>query len=1183
MTKKDKLIITLLSFAILLFFLQSRTVISLDYNQSLVDDNPIIKGGYGGGIRLPGQPPSPPLVREKEEINNITKDILLNQSQILPTLEVNKSIHIDPAIMKAFENQSEVRILVRLIGTSNITITGTKEQRRELSAQRDQLLRLTVEDFLTNYSENETKNIRKHIGEFTADMTKEGFNKIVNDSRINEILLSYTAPGYAILDESVPLIKATNAWSLGFSGTGIKICVIDAGVNASHPFLSGQVSDQYCYCSTWDDPYNYCCPNHNDEDTNAQDNNGHGTHVAGIIASKNKTYRGVAPNSSLYVVKVLNSSGGMSGWDDLANAIDWCRNKNVDVISISIGDKQSHPGSSTCPSTVVDTSITAAYNVGIPVVIASGNEGFSNGINYPACSPNIIAVGASTKSDGMAWFTNRYSTLLDLLAPGQAIVSARWNPVVDNPNCQESGPYLSICSGTSMATPHVAGAVALLLGKKSSATPNEIEQALKNTGVSIENYKRINVSAALDYICDNDGDGYDNSSCSGGNDCNDNDGSIHPSGTEVCDGKDNDCDGSVDEGGVCETGGGANCTESGYFQCYEYTYADCKTRIAANWYDNVPNTIKWDAVNDSYDPYVISQYKIGWKGAITKYMYYNVNNPNEGGCYYGGCDNESVLAKEGTKVTVTAPGIANTEEVLGYNDTTSYSCWAWFNAFSPSYGVDNPIYVLKCFDNNDCISNKFCEKSGTWQNWDCISKYSEGHSCNQSWQCQSSFCDNDGTGLSDDNWCFTPYNSYFDGQENTYCEYSTNNGTGDCDEQQVGTDLNKCVMTSYYETECSSSCGYQDVTSIFDCTETGCSCSQPLCDGLTVNSSITTCSAEKTYFADKCSLTAGGEDRVDNLCKSSAFASGCTAATQCNGIANGTGFCNATCGYEPFNATNITSLAVINSNSTLKVFEFWINNTGLTNNVSWILNTGESNITSSQNITLQTNESVHVIVEYNYTATGQYTVTATATSGNVSDSSTLNILVGGLLVTEINDLDTGNIGKVFEFKINNTGAANMTSINWSFDTGEDVIYASNLVDLETGEEAFVYIGYNYSSLANRLVNATAFNANNIHSLTKRIIYLNVSNLAVLNSSLTKRIFGFNIKNFYSSNLTGVYWNMTFGDENRADSTQAVALVPNEEIFVFTEHNYTSAGTYDVNVTAVNGTLVVSQNISVSVD
>ncbi len=173
----------------------------------------------------------------------------------------------------------------------------------------------------------------------------------------------------------------------------------------------------------------------------------------------------------------------------------------------------------------------------------------------------------------------------------------------------------------------------------------------------------------------------------------------------------------------------------------------------------------------------------------------------------------------------------------------------------------------------------------------------DGESCTLDSECQSAYCDNDGAGLSDDFWCFTPYNTYFDGQEDTYCEYSTNKGIADCDEKQAGTDLNKCFGTSYYEDECSSYCYYQDITSRFECSESGCSCTQPKCDGLTTGSNIASCTSGQTYFADKCTSTAGGQDRTDNLCRSSSFTSGCTADSQCNGITAGTGGCNLNCKY----------------------------------------------------------------------------------------------------------------------------------------------------------------------------------------------------------------------------------------------------------------------------------------------
>jgi len=1094
MIKKTK-IFDFVIFFCLVSFIITLEIVNADASNSTGFDietesySPTI--GHGGGMRLSNESKSisQPLIKRQELSENILKETKANQSQII---ETNKSKHIDPEILKAFkQNQTWVNVTVILTDNSNITVQGTKEERRNLSNQRADWFRQNGDRILVRSSEDKIKNIRKHVGAFDAEISRQGFDKLANDTRIDEIILSYNGTPSIALDESIPLINADDVWTFGYKGNGIKVCVIDTGVNASQPYLNGKIADEYCYCSTREGPDLVCCPDHTNEDDNAEDNNGHGTHVVGIIASQDTTYRGVAYNASIYVVKVLNSSGdGTPGsWADIADAIDWCNyDKNVDVISISIGDGQNHPGSSACP-TSLDTFINNAYTAGISVIIASGNTiplGYTTGINYPSCSPNVISVGATNNNDDdTAYFTNKGPNL-DILAPGVNILSLRWSPDGNNPDCLETGSNFMICDGTSMATPHVAGAAALLFGKKSSATPKEIENALKHSSKNVSGYPRLDILTSLNYLCDNDGDGYDNSSCSGGNDCNDNDGSIYPGASEPCDGKDNDCDGSVDEA-VCQ-GTGTNCNESGYFQCYEGTWGDCKARIATNWYDNVPNNIRWGVVNDSHDPYVINEYKIGWKAAIAKLAYYDVNNPISG-CTYEWCDGEEI-SLQGTKTTTTAPGIAYTENVLAYNDTFDYSCWAWINGFYPGYGSTNKIFVLKCFDNNDCTSDKFCEKSGTWQNWDCISKYSNGHSCNQSGHCQSNFCDNDGSGLTDDNWCFTPYNGYFDGQENTYCEYSILNGTADCDEKQIGTDLDKCVLSSYYESECSSSCSYQDVTSIFECTDTDCSCSQPLCDGLAVNSSITTCAAGLTYLADKCNSTAGGTDRDDNLCRSSAFASGCTADSQCNGFANGTGFCNSTCGYAPFYAANITNLNVSYSNSTLKIFTFLINNTGVSNNVSWALNMSDGTIISSQNITMNTNESISVIIEYNYLKSGQYNVTANVSSGNIYNSSSISIEAGSLLVKGLAELNKSSSKSIFEFKIRNLLPSNLTNIYWNMTMGDgNSTNSTQFISLIPNEEVFVISEYAYPLPGTFTVNATAQNSNVIDS---RLIDVTVS-------------------------------------------------------------------------------------------
>jgi hypothetical protein len=295
---------------------------------------------------------------------------------------------------------------------------------------------------------------------------------------------------------------------------------------------------------------------------------------------------------------------------------------------------------------------------------------------------------------------------------------------------------------------------------------------------------------------DSDSDGYCNL-----NDCNDNNGGVYPGATEYCDGVDNDCDGIVDEG--CEgseppeepTGNLTECNETGYDQCIQYEYGDCMTKIAVNHYTNV-NNIYWGIVNDSSDPFVVKNYTFGWKKVSGNQMYYDVLDPGTdgtkdcvygGGTYIGGCHTgERLYYSQGTKTTVFSPGTAYRKMILGYDETESSACWVWFNEFNPSYGTNNPIYVLNCFNDNECSSGYFCDKTGNWSDWSCILKKSDGQNCSSDSQCSSGYCDNDGVGLNDDGWCFTPYNTYFDNQKTNYCEYSTGLGDVNCDEKQIG-------------------------------------------------------------------------------------------------------------------------------------------------------------------------------------------------------------------------------------------------------------------------------------------------------------------------------------------------------------------------------------------------------------
>jgi hypothetical protein len=322
-----------------------------------------------------------------------------------------------------------------------------------------------------------------------VEATAEGIEKLKEHPLVEAVYSDIQFGLY--LSDSAPLINSTavNAIlvnSTALTGQGIAACVIDTGIQASHPAFGGRVVAQKCYCSS------NCCPNGLAEDTVATDTHflSHGTHVSGIIGA-NDTYVGVAPGINIVAVKVCSSTCALS---DIIAGIDFCvthkDDYNIKVISGSIGDGGNYISQPDCP-TYFDSGIDAAYSAGIVSVFASGNNGYSSGISYPGCSPNAIAVGATDKSDNLASFSNR-GALLEVLAPGVSITSAK------SPNTYGS------LTGTSQATPHVSGAVALLQQYAELTgqifTSNDIKNAFMLTGKNVSGYPRINILAAIEYL-----------------------------------------------------------------------------------------------------------------------------------------------------------------------------------------------------------------------------------------------------------------------------------------------------------------------------------------------------------------------------------------------------------------------------------------------------------------------------------------------------------------------------------------------------------------------------------------------------------------------------------------------------------------------------------------------------------
>jgi len=243
----------------------------------------------------------------------------------------------------------------------------------------------------------------------------------------------------------VDRIEADLAWP-ETNGTAVNVAIIDTGADLDHPDLAANIKGGYNAFNTHKSP---------------EDDNGHGTHVAGIIAASNNDIGviGVGPNINLYPVKVLDryNSGTLS---DILDGMQWCIDNHMDVVNMSFGSTASDP--------LLQIAVTALHLAGIVQVAAAGNLGTSGGtILYPAKYPETIAVSSFDINDMIA-ASSSYGPEIDLAAPGVSIYSTAMD-----------GSYV-YKNGTSMAAPHVTASAALLLSLYPDLTPDETKATLKN-------------------------------------------------------------------------------------------------------------------------------------------------------------------------------------------------------------------------------------------------------------------------------------------------------------------------------------------------------------------------------------------------------------------------------------------------------------------------------------------------------------------------------------------------------------------------------------------------------------------------------------------------------------------------------------------------------------------------------
>ncbi|MEH1989128.1 S8 family peptidase [Nostoc sp.] len=292
------------------------------------------------------------------------------------------------------------------------------------------------------------------------------------------------------------LVKAPEVWAHGYTGKGVVVAVVDTGVDYNHEDLTNNIwtnTKEIAGNGIDDDGNGYIDDNYGwnfaDQNNNTLDDNGHGTHVSGTIAGENNNYgvTGIAYDAKIMPVKALDSSGSGS-YSSISKGIRYAVDNGANVINLSLGGASSNR--------TLESAINYASSKGVIVVMAAGNDGDSSP-DYPAryASKSGIAVGAVDKNNNLADFSNRSGTnqIAYVTAPGVKVYSSV-------PNNQ-----YATYSGTSMAAPHVAGIVALMLSANSNLTDAQVRQIVTETAgnstqTTSSSFKISNVSSLASQV-----------------------------------------------------------------------------------------------------------------------------------------------------------------------------------------------------------------------------------------------------------------------------------------------------------------------------------------------------------------------------------------------------------------------------------------------------------------------------------------------------------------------------------------------------------------------------------------------------------------------------------------------------------------------------------------------------------
>ena len=403
-------------------------------------------------------------------------------------------------------SEGRVRVIVELRTEQEAAVRGKASRGAVARAQQSLLSRIGGQ---------EASSIRRFdfIPHVALEVDAVGLEALARAPEVEA--LEEDGVVWPLLGGSTRRVGAPGAWSRGYAGKGQAIAILDTGVDAAHPFLQGRVVAEACYSGADEEKSGSICPGGEREATGPGSSapcSGwvdcyHGTAVAGVAAGGGTDFSGVAPEADIIAIQVFSHCGSgnicshLRGYDSdwiagLERVVELSEEFDIAAANLSFGREVEEVEDCDTEFPAAAAALTALREAGIAPIVASGNEGSSRDLSFPACLSSAVSVGATRErnfgevDEEVAEFSNS-GEALDLLAPGVEIATS------------VPGGGFAELAGTSMAAPHVAGAWALLKSRAPGARVGEVLNVLKATGLPLSDPRndrikpRLRVDAAL--------------------------------------------------------------------------------------------------------------------------------------------------------------------------------------------------------------------------------------------------------------------------------------------------------------------------------------------------------------------------------------------------------------------------------------------------------------------------------------------------------------------------------------------------------------------------------------------------------------------------------------------------------------------------------------------------------------